>query len=173
MCAKLRAAAAARRDPDLVLIARTDARGVTSLDDALHRSKAYLDAGADWIFPEALADRSEFERFAHEIDAPLVANMTEFGKGPLLPLDDLAALGYAAVLYPATMFRVAMRAVEAALAVLGEEGSQNSLLDLMQTRQELYDLLDYEDYQRRDEAHFGGGPSSEPSTDASRRERRG
>ena len=93
MCAKLRAAAAARQDPDLVLIARTDARGVTSLDDAIYRSQAYLAAGADWIFPEALADRDEFARFADEVDAPLVANMTEFGKSPLLPLEELADLG--------------------------------------------------------------------------------
>ena len=98
--------------------------------------KPYLEAGADWIFPEALADRNEFERFADEIDCPLVANMTEFGKSPLLSLEELADLGYAVVLYPVTLLRVAMKAVEAALAVIADEGSQTSLLDLMQTRQE-------------------------------------
>ena len=84
MCAKLRAAAAARRDANLVILARTDARGVAGLDEAIERAKRYLDAGADWIFPEALADAEEFEQFAEAIDAPLVANMTEFGKSPLL-----------------------------------------------------------------------------------------
>ncbi len=156
MCAKIRAAAAARQDPDLVIIARTDARGVTSLEDAIYRSQAYLAAGADWIFPEALADRNEFSRFADEVDAPLVANMTEFGKSPLLTLDELAELGYSAVLYPVTLLRVAMKAVEAALAVLADEGTQSQLLDLMQTREELYDLLEYSDYEQRDREYFGG-----------------
>jgi methylisocitrate lyase len=155
MCAKLRAAAAARRDADLVLIARTDARGVVGLGEALERARRYLDAGADWIFPEALADRDEFERFAREIDAPLVANMTEFGKSPLLALDELAELGYAAVLYPVTLLRVAMKAAEAALETIAADGIQTELLDLMQTRQELYDLLDYTDYEARDRAYFG------------------
>src|SRR5262245_50037887 len=87
MCAKLRAAATAKADPDLVIIARTDARGVTELSDAIERAKRYLDAGADWIFPEALQSKDEFEEFARAIDAPLIANMTEFGKSPLLTLD--------------------------------------------------------------------------------------
>ena len=155
MCAKLRAAAEARIDPSLVIIARTDARGVTSVDDAVTRAKAYLDAGADWIFPEAMRGPEEFERFAGAVNAPLVANMTEFGQSPLLSLDELANLGYAAVLYPVTMMRVAMRAVEAALAVLADDGTQQSLLDLMQTRQELYDLLGYSDYEERDRKYFG------------------
>ena len=88
-----------------------------------------------------------------------MANMTEFGQSPLLSLDELADLGYAAVLYPVTMLRVAMRAVEAALAVLADEGTQQSLLDLMQTRQELYDLIDYGDYDERDQKYFDGDPS--------------
>lgn len=156
MCAKLRAAAAAREDSDLVIIARTDARGVTSIDDAIYRAQAYLAAGADWIFPEALIDRAEFENFADEIDAPLVANMTEFGRSPLFTLDELADLGYAAVLYPVTTLRIAMKGVEAALAVLADEGSQASILDMMQTRQELYDLLGYAGYEARDQRYFGG-----------------
>jgi methylisocitrate lyase len=156
MCAKLRAAAAVRDDSELVIIARTDARGVTSLDDAIYRSQAYLAAGADWIFPEALTDRGEFEKFADEVDAPLVANMTEFGRSPLFTLDELADLGYAAVLYPVTMLRIAMKGVEAALAVLADEGSQAAILDMMQTRQELYDLLGYAGYEARDRRYFGG-----------------
>jgi len=158
MCAKLRAAAAARRDPDLVLIARTDARGSEGLDAALDRARQYLAAGADWIFPEALADREEFDRFAREIEAPLLANMTEFGRSPLLSLEELADLGYAAVLYPVTLLRVAMKAAEAALETIAADGVQTELLDLMQTRQELYDLLGYSDYERRDRAYFSGGP---------------
>jgi methylisocitrate lyase len=155
MCTKLRAAARAKSDPDTVIIARTDARGVTNFDDAVLRAKKYLEAGADWIFPEALATPDEFERFARAIEAPLVANMTEFGKSPLLSLDDLGEMGYSAVLYPVTLLRVAMKAAEAALAVMATEGSQESLLDLMQTREELYDLLDYQDFEERDRAHFG------------------
>jgi methylisocitrate lyase len=153
MCAKLRAAVAARRDPELVIIARSDARGVSSLDDAIERTKAYVAAGADWVFPEALENRDEFDRFSREIDVPLLANMTEFGKSPLLELQELANLGYAGVLYPVTTLRIAMKAIEAALAVLDQEGTQAELLDLMQTREELYDLLDYDDYERRDREH--------------------
>jgi methylisocitrate lyase len=155
MCAKLRSAAAARSDADLVILARTDARGVNSLEDAVDRAKAYLDAGADWIFPEALENVGEFAAFVSAIDAPLVANMTEFGKSPLLNYDELAGLGYAAVLYPVTALRIAMRAIEAALAVIDMEGSQESLLDLMQDRQELYDLLGYDEYDQRDREYFG------------------
>lgn len=159
MCAKLRAAAATRRDPDLVIVARTDARGVEDFDSAVSRARQYLDAGADWIFPEALTDAEEFATFAREIDAPLVANMTEFGKSPLLTLNELAELGYAAVLYPVTLLRVAMKAVEAALAMLSADGTQRELLDLMQSRQDLYDLLRYHDYEARDRAFFGNPPA--------------
>lgn len=155
MCAKLKAAARARDDASLVLIARTDARGVNGFDDALARARQYLDAGADWIFPEALQSREEFERFAVAIDAPLVANMTEFGQSPLCKLEDFAEWGYAAVLYPVTLMRLAMKVVEAALETIADSGSQAELLDMMQTRQELYDLLDYENYEDRDQSYFG------------------
>jgi methylisocitrate lyase len=153
MCAKLRAACAAREDTNLVIIGRTDARGVTSLADAIERAKRYVDAGADWIFPEALASKDEFEQFSQAIEVPLVANMTEFGKSPLLTLEELAELGYSAVLYPVTLLRVAMKATEAALNFLAADGSQQELLDLMQTREELYDLLDYKYFEERDRAH--------------------
>ena len=155
MCAKLRAAAAARLDDDTVIIARTDARGVESFEAAVDRSKRYVDAGADWIFPEALATREEFEAFANAVNVPLVANMTEFGKSPLLSLDELANLGYAGVIYPVTTLRIAMKAIEAALAVLDQEGTQAGLLDLMQTREELYELLGYDEYEKRDREYFG------------------
>ena len=153
MCAKVRAACAAREDTSLVIIARTDARGVTSLADAIERAKRYIDAGADWIFPEALLTKDEFAQFSQAIEVPLVANMTEFGKSPLLTLEELAELGYSAVLYPVTLLRVAMKATEAALNFLAADGSQQELLDLMQTREELYDLLDYKYFEERDRAH--------------------
>ena len=151
-----------RKDADLVILARTDAASETGIDDAIERAKRYLEAGADWIFPEALATRGDFERFAQAIDAPLVANMTEFGKSPLLALDELADLGYAAVLYPVTLLRVAMKAVEAALVTVACDGTQAELLDLMQTRQELYDMLGYEDYEARDRAYFQAAATDEP-----------
>jgi methylisocitrate lyase len=153
MCAKLRAAAGAKADPDLIVIARTDARGVTSLDDAIERAKRYLDAGADWIFPEALQSKDEFEQFSRAIEAPLVANMTEFGKSPLLTLEELAELGYSAVLYPVTLLRVCMKASEAALNLIAADGTQQDILDLMQTREELYELLDYKAFEDRDKSY--------------------
>ncbi len=154
MCAKIRAAVAARSDDSLVIIARTDARGVSDFDTAVNRARKYVEAGADWIFPEALATREEFLAFAEAIDVPLIANMTEFGKSPLLTFAELSDLGYAAVLYPVTLLRVAMKAAETALSILAADGTQRDLLDLMQTRQELYDLLDYNSYEQRDQDYF-------------------
>ncbi|MGD9721344.1 MAG: methylisocitrate lyase [Pirellulales bacterium] len=156
MCGKLRAAAAARQDKNLVILARTDARGVTNINDAIERAKQYLDAGADWIFPEALADAGEFEQFAKAVKAPLVANMTEFGKSALLPFATFEQLGYAAVLYPVTLLRVAMKAVDEALAEIAAQGTQAGLLSRMQSRQELYDLIEYKEYEARDRAYFSG-----------------
>lgn len=157
MAAKLRAAVASRRDDEVVIIARTDARDVEGIDRAIDRARRYLDAGADWIFPEALLDRDEFERFARAVDAPLVANMTEFGKSPLIAREELRQLGYAAALYPVSLLRIAMKAIETLLAVLDAEGTQVELLDLMQTREELYDLIGYDDYEDRDRAFFSAG----------------
>ncbi|NIL96541.1 MAG: methylisocitrate lyase [Planctomycetales bacterium] len=143
MCEKLQAAVDARRNPDLVLVARTDARSVEGFEQAVARAQQYLAAGADWIFPEALLSSAEFAAFADALSAPLVANMTEFGQSPLLTSDELATLGYACILYPVTLLRMAMKAMEMALAVIGDEGTQQELLDLMQTREQLYDLLQY------------------------------
>ena len=154
MCAKLKAAVAARSDDATVILARTDARGVESFDAAVERARRYVAAGADWIFPEALATREEFQAFAKAIDVPLVANMTEFGKSPLLDFSELEDIGYRVVLYPVTLLRVAMKAVESTLALLAADGNQRELLDLMQTRQELYDLLDYDSYEERDREYF-------------------
>lgn len=154
MCAKLRAAVAARDDESMVIIARTDARGVDGLQAAVERAKQYLAAGADWIFPEALSSRDEFAAFAAAIREPLVANMTEFGKSPLLGFDELSTLGYRVVLYPVTLLRVAMKAMESTLSILAADGTQRDLLDLMQTRQELYDMLEYDSYAERDREYF-------------------
>ncbi len=157
MAAKVRAAVGARRDPAFVIVARTDARAVEGFAAAVARARLYVEAGADMIFPEALESPAEFARFAAEVPTPLMANMTEFGRGPLIPFDDLAALGYRAAIYPLTAFRAAMKAAEDTLAHLKARGTQGDLLDRMQTRAELYDRLDYADWEARDRAYFGGG----------------
>lgn len=151
---KLRAAAQARRDPEFVLIARTDARGVEGLDAAIDRAHAYLAAGADVIFPEALQSEAEFQAFRDAVEAPLLANMTEFGKSPLLSLETLARLGYDLVIYPVTTLRLAMGAVERGLRALHAEGSQARLVPEMQTRARLYELLRYQDHEAFDRAVY-------------------
>lgn len=145
MVEKLRAASAAKRDPDFLLIARTDARAVEGFESAVARAQRYLSAGADAIFPEALESPEEFAEFARRLPGvPLMANMTEFGKGKLLPLNDLAAMGYRMVIYPQTALRVMMKQAEACLRDLLSTGTQAGWLDRMQTRQALYDLLAYD-----------------------------
>jgi methylisocitrate lyase len=155
MVAKIRAAAAARRDKSFVLIARTDARGVTSFDDAVARARAYLDAGADAIFPEALQSSEEFRAFAQAVTAPLLANNTEFGKSPNLSIQDFADLGYAMTLFPLTAYRSALKAAQETLAAIQAQGHQRDRVPGMLTRAELYDLLDYTGYEARDRAYFG------------------
>jgi methylisocitrate lyase len=155
MAAKLRAAIAARRDPDFVIIARTDARGVTGFDDAVRRARLYLQAGADAIFPEALENADEFAAFAREVPAPLLANNTEFGRSPNLDFDQLARLGYRMVLYPLTAFRVALKAAQDTLRDVLQRGHQRDRIPQMLTRAELYDLLGYESYEARDRTYFG------------------
>lgn len=156
MAAKIRAAVGAKRDPDFVVIARTDARGVTGLDDAVRRARLYISAGADAIFPEALESAEEFARFAKEVPVPLLANMTEFGKGPLLSVSELGAMGYKMVLYPLTAFRVAMKAAQETLTQLRDQGHQRDTLPRMMTRTELYDLLGYAEYEKRDQQFLRG-----------------
>jgi methylisocitrate lyase len=141
---KIAAAAAAKRDKDFLLIARTDARAVENFAKAVERAQSYLSAGADAIFPEALQNEQEFRDFAKEVKAPLLANMTEFGKSPLLSLGQLADLGYRMVIYPQTAFRVSMFAAGQMLRDLKKSGTQAEWIDRMQTRQELYDLLGYD-----------------------------
>ena len=144
MCLKITGAAAAKTSPDFLLIARTDARSVVGYDGAVARAHAYLEAGADAIFPEALQDRDEFARFAKDVDTILLANMTEFGRTPHMPADEFGELGYRIVIFPVSFQRIAMKATQNALRTLNSTGSLKSALGDMQTRDELYDLLDYQ-----------------------------
>ena len=154
MLGRIRAATAARIDPNFVVCARTDARSVEGLAAAIDRAKAYADAGADLIFAEALADESEFEAFRAAVDVPLLANMTEFGKTPLLDAGTLERLGFNVVIYPVTTLRIAMGAVEAGLRTIAATGTQESLVPAMQTRARLYELLDYAEYNQFDATVF-------------------
>jgi methylisocitrate lyase len=150
MTQKIRAAVDAKTDPEFLIMARTDARATEGVTGAVYRAKAYVDAGAEAIFPEGLMDESEFATFRAEIKVPLLANMTEFGKSPLLSKKQLENLGYNIVIYPVSTLRLAMRAVTDGLAAIKQSGSQANIVERMQTRAELYDLLDYDAYVARD-----------------------
>jgi len=151
---RIKAAVAARRDPAFVIAARTDAAAVNGLDDAIDRARAYADAGADLIFPEAMTGEADFERMRAAVDVPILANMTEFGKSPLLTAKTLENLGVNVVIYPVTLLRLAMRAADAGLAAIAGLGTQEGLLDQMQHRRDLYDLLDYQAYNTFDASVF-------------------
>ena len=151
---RINAAAAARRDPNFIIAARTDAAAVHGIDDAIDRAKAYADAGADLIFPEAMTGQADFERFRAAIDVPILANMTEFGKSRLLDATTLRNLGINVVIFPVTLLRLAMGAADAGLAELAARGTQEGLLSRMQHRRELYDLLDYQAYTTFDTSVF-------------------
>ena len=144
MVERIKAAVAARHDPDFMIVARTDARAVEDFDRTVDRAQNYLAAGADAIFPEALQSAVEFRDFANEIDLPLLANMTEFGKSPLLSFEELSDFGYRMVIFPMSAFRVAMKASEEFLRALKKNGAQSDWLEKMQTRDELYELLNYD-----------------------------
>ena len=151
---KIIAGVEARTDKNFLIIARTDARTVEGFDRAIERAKCYVDAGADVIFPEALSDLREFEKFRRKISIPLLANMTEFGKSDLLSHKQLESLGYELVIYPVTTQRLALKSIENGLTVLKNKGHQRDILDSMQTRKELYQLIDYEGYSRFDKRIF-------------------
>jgi methylisocitrate lyase len=144
MCEKIEAASAARTNPEFLLLARTDARGVEGYDAAVERAHAYLRAGADGIFPEALENQEEFARFARDVPTVLLANMTEFGKTPYLTVDEFGAMGYRIVIFPVTLQRLTMKVAEKGLRMLKTRRSQKALLEQMQTRAELYELLQYD-----------------------------
>ena len=162
MVKRLRAAVAARRDPNFVICARTDAASIEGLPGAIERARAYADAGADLIFTEALTGPEDFEKFRAAVDTPLLANMTEFGKSELLSVSQLTDIGYNVVIYPVTTLRLAMHVVEAGLREIDATGTQSGLLDEMQHRKRLYELLRYADYAQFDDDIFNftvEGPS--------------
>ncbi|MFT3797526.1 methylisocitrate lyase [Microbacterium sp.] len=151
---RIRAAVDARRDPNFLVMARTDIRasldGAAGLDAAIDRAKALVDAGADAIFPEAMRDLAEFEAVASAVDVPILANMTEFGKSDLFSVDQLRDAGVRIVIWPVSLLRIAMGAASRALDTLTEEGHLTGRLGEMQHRADLYDLIDYEAYNRFD-----------------------
>ena len=150
MAKKVRAAVDSKRDASFLIIARTDARGVEGLDSAIDRAKRYVDAGADAVFPEGLSTEEEFEAFREGVNVPLLANMTEFGKTPIIPVSRFKELGYQMVIFPMTAFRVMLRAIDECYAELLETGTQAGLLHAMRTRKELYERIDYADYDAKD-----------------------
>ena len=151
---RIRAAVDARRDPNFLIMARTDIRAVEGLGAAIDRAKALVDAGADAIFPEAMRDLAEFEAVAKAVDVPVLANMTEFGKSELFAVDALRDAGVQIVIWPVSLLRMAMGAAGRALDTLNEEGHLTSKLGEMQHRADLYDLLDYEAYNHFDQSVF-------------------
>ena len=157
MVKKIKAAVKAKKDSNFQVIARTDANAVEGLEKTIARAQAYVDAGADIIFPEALKDEKEFEEFRKKIKVYLLSNMTEFGKSKLLTKKQLENLGYNIVIYPVTTQRLALKNVEDGLKQIFEEGHQNNVIDKMQTRKRLYELVDYEKYGEFDQSVFNFG----------------
>ena len=151
---RVRAAVDARRDENLLIMARTDIRAIDGLAVAIDRAKALVDAGADAIFPEAMVDLSEFAALRAAVDVPILANMTEFGKSELFTTDQLAGVGINLVIYPVSLLRLAMGAAERGLDTIRREGSLTSEVPNMQTRARLYELLDYEAYNAFDTSVF-------------------
>jgi methylisocitrate lyase len=147
MAVKIAAAVEARTDPDFLIVARTDARAVEGINGAIKRANLYLKAGADAIFPEALESKEEFILFRKEINASLLANMTEFGKSPYLSTKEFEGMGYNMVIFPLTAFRVMLKSVADALSTLKAEGTQKTFIEEMMTRKELYEIIGYEDYE--------------------------
>jgi methylisocitrate lyase len=151
---RIRAAAEARRDPNLLIMARTDIRAIDGMGAAIDRAKALVDAGADALFPEAMRDLAEFEAVRAAVDVPILANMTEFGKSELFTTQQLEGVGINIVIYPVTLLRSAMGAAERTLDLIASEGTQQSAVPEMQTRARLYELLDYEAYNTFDSGVF-------------------
>ena len=155
MVDRIRAAVDARSDASFVIMARTDAHAVEGQEAALERALAYVEAGADMIFAEALTSLEEFRQFTASVRVPVLANITEFGKTPLFTREELHAAGVRLVLYPLSAFRAAARASLEVYAAIRRDGTQASVLEKMQTRAELYDVLRYHDYERKLDELFG------------------
>ncbi len=165
MCDRLKAAVDARTDQNFVVMARTDAFARQGIDAAIERCRAYIEAGADMIFAEALTSLDHYDAFCSALDVPVLANMTEFGVTPNLTVDELAGAGVRLILYPLSAFRAMSKAAIQVYETILREGTQRSVLDSMQTREELYDVLDYHAYERKLDALFasesGQGDSEE------------
>ena len=151
MVTKIKQCVDAKKDKNFKIIARSDAKSVEGLDKMIDRCKAYINAGAEIVFPEALHDEKDFEKVRKELSCYLLANMTEFGKSKLLNYKELENLGYNIVIYPVTTQRLAMKNVEDGLRAIFDDGHQNNIIDKMQTRKRLYDLVEYEKYNSLDE----------------------
>ena len=159
MCDRVKAAVDGRAHDGFVLMARTDAHAVEGLDAAVDRARAYVDAGADMIFAEALTTLDEYRRFTSAVGVPVLANITEFGKTPLFRVDELGEAGVRLVLYPLSAFRAMSKAAESVYATIRRDGTQAPVIPAMQTRAELYDVLDYNAYERKLDDLFAGEQS--------------
>jgi methylisocitrate lyase len=155
MVDRIKAAVDGRTDPEFVVMARTDAHAVEGQQAAVHRAAAYVEAGADMIFAEALGTLDEYKQFTTAIRVPVLANITEFGQTPMFTTTELGAVGVRLVLYPLSAFRAMSKAALTVYAALRKDGTQKNVLDLMQTRAELYDVLGYHDYERKLDELFG------------------
>jgi methylisocitrate lyase len=151
MAAKIRAAVDCKSHASFFIVARTDARGVEGLDKAIERALLYADNGADAIFPEGLESESEFEAFRKAVQIPLMANMTEFGKTPIIPVSRFSEMGCDLVIFPMTAFRVMLKALDDCYSDLLATGTQAGFIDQMRTRAELYELIDYSAYEAKDQ----------------------
>jgi methylisocitrate lyase len=149
MVDRIKAAVDAKTDPEFVIMARTDALAVEGLQAAIDRACACVEAGADMIFPEAITELAMYEKFAQSVNAPILANITEFGSTPLFTLDELRQVGVSIVLYPLSAFRAMSKAALAVYDAIRSEGTQKNVLSTMQTREELYNYLDYHSFEQR------------------------
>ena len=149
MVDRIRAAVDAKTDPDFVIMARTDALAVEGLDAAIERAQAYVEAGAEMLFPEAITELAMYRQFADAVQVPILANITEFGATPLFTTDELRSAHVAMALYPLSAFRAMNRAAEHVYNVLRQEGTQKSVIDTMQTRNELYESINYYQYEEK------------------------
>jgi methylisocitrate lyase len=160
MVDRIKAAVDARTDPGFVVMARTDALAVEGLESAIDRARAYVEAGADMIFPEAVTELTIYRRFADAVQLPVLANITEFGQTPLYTVDELNSAGVAIALYPLSAFRAMNKAALAVYHTLRRDGTQKAVIDTMQTRAELYEILGYHAYEAKLDALFTRGSSS-------------
>jgi len=159
MCDRIKSAVDARTDPGFVIMARTDALASEGLDRALERAEAYVEAGADMVFPEAITELPMYKKFAAAVKVPVLANITEFGQTPLFTVDELRSADVGMVLYPLTAFRAMNKAALKAYETVRKAGTQKALLPEMQTREELYDIIGYHDYEKKLDELFARGRS--------------